>query len=372
MEDDDLRQVRMTSSYSNKCTLKTIIIILAVIILISIIITLYFKSSLFNILKRKVINSSKYDYLIVGSGLYGATFNYLAKKAGKTTLMLERRDTIGGNLYCDNIEGIFVHKYGPHIFHTDNKKVWDFVNSIVEFTPFQNQPISKSGIDIYNLPFNMWTYYQLWGINTPEEAQLKIEQQKYKGEVKNLEEQALSLVGKDIYNKLIKSYTKKQWGRECPNLPPFIIKRLPTRFTFDNNYFNDRYQGIPEGCYNAFIDKLLKDTKVLTKIDYNKHRNEYANIADKIVYTGKIDEYFDYKYGKLEYRTVRWDNEVMDVDNYQGNAVINYADQEVPYTRVIEHKHFEPYNKEIQEKKKTVVSYEYSEKWVKLKKDIIL
>ena len=362
-DDDDLRQVRMTSSYSNKYTLKTIIIILAVIILISIIITLYFNPSLFNILKRKFIKSSKYDYLIVGSGLYGATFNYLAIKAGKTTLMLERRDTIGGNLYCDNIEGIFVHKYGPHIFHTDNKKVWDFVNSIVEFTPFQNQPISKSGIDIYNLPFNMWTYYQLWGINTPEEAQLKIEQQKYKGEVKNLEEQALSLVGKDIYNKLIKSYTKKQWGRECPNLPPFIIKRLPTRFTFDNNYFNDRYQGIPEGCYNAFIDKLLKDTKVLTKIDYNKHRNEYANIADKIVYTGKIDEYFDYKYGKLEYRTVRWDNEVMDVDNYQGNAVINYADQEVPYTRVIEHKHFEPYNKEIQEKKKTVVSYEYSEEW---------
>ncbi len=362
-DDDDLRQVRMTSSYSNKCTLKTIIIVLAVIILISIIITLYFNPSLFNILKRKFIKSSKYDYLIVGSGLYGATFNYLAIKAGKTTLMLERRDTIGGNLYCDNIEGIFVHKYGPHIFHTDNKKVWDFVNSIVEFTPFQNQPISKSGIDIYNLPFNMWTYYQLWGINTPEEAQLKIEQQKYKGEVKNLEEQALSLVGEDIYNKLIKSYTKKQWGRECPNLPPFIIKRLPTRFTFDNNYFNDRYQGIPEGCYNAFIDKLLKDTKVLTKIDYNKHRNEYANIADKIVYTGKIDEYFDYKYGKLEYRTVRWDNEVMDVDNYQGNAVINYADQEVPYTRVIEHKHFEPYNKEIQEKKKTVVSYEYSEEW---------
>ena len=362
-DDDDLRQVRMTSSYSNKCTLKTIIIILAVIILISIIITLYFNPSLFNILKRKFIKSSKYDYLIVGSGLYGATFNYLAIKAGKTTLMLERRDTIGGNLYCDNIEGIFVHKYGPHIFHTDNKKVWDFVNSIVEFTPFQNQPISKSGIDIYNLPFNMWTYYQLWGINTPEEAQLKIEQQKYKGEVKNLEEQALSLVGKDIYNKLIKSYTKKQWGRECPNLPPFIIKRLPTRFTFDNNYFNDRYQGIPEGCYNAFIDKLLKDTKVLTKIDYNKHRNEYANIADKIVYTGKIDEYFDYKYGKLEYRTVRWDNEVMDVDNYQGNAVINYADQEVPYTRVIEHKHFEPYNKELQEKKKTVVSKEFSEEW---------
>ena len=363
MDDSEgLKQVKITGSNQESTSifhnnLKTIMIIIFGIVIVIILIFLYYN------INKKYSNTNHYDYLIVGSGLYGATFNYLAKKAGKTTLVLERRDTIGGNLYCENIEGIFVHKYGPHIFHTDNKKVWDFVNSLVEFTPYQNQPISKSGYFIYNLPFNMWTYNQLWGIITPEQAQSKIEQQKYKGEVHNLEEQALSLVGKDIYEKFIKGYTQKQWGRECPNLPSFIIKRLPTRFTFDNNYFNDRYQGIPEGCYNAFIDKLLKDTTVLTKIDYNKHREEYANIADKIVYTGKIDEYFDYKYGKLEYRTVRWDNEILDIDNYQGNAVINHADKEVPYTRVIEHKHFEPYNKEIQEKKKTVISYEYSEEW---------
>ena len=364
MDGEGLRQVEITSSYqepqSNKSIIKTIGIILVVIILI-IIIFIFFNK--IKVIFGKSSKSSQYDYLIVGSGLYGATFNYLAKKAGKTTLVIERRKTVGGNLYCENIEGIFVHKYGPHIFHTDNKKVWDFVNSIVEFTPFQNQPVSKSGINLYNLPFNMWTYHQLWGITTPDEAKSKIEEQKYRGEVDNLEKQALSLVGKDIYEKFIKGYTQKQWGRECPNLPSFIIKRLPTRFTFDNNYFNDRYQGIPEGCYNAFIDKLLQDTKVMTEIDYNKHKSEYEKIADKIVYTGKIDEYFNYKYGKLEYRTVRWDNEIKDTDNYQGNAVINYADKEVPYTRVIEHKHFEPYNKEIQEKKKTVISYEYSEEW---------
>ena len=360
-ETHGLRKVEITTSNQDsqnfKINSKTITIIIVIIIIVVISIFL-FKNS-----KNLFGKSNHYDYLIVGTGLYGSTFNYLAKKEGKTTLMIERRETIGGNLYCENIEGIFVHKYGPHIFHTDNKKVWDFVNSVVEFTPYQNKPVSKSNYKLYNLPFNMWTYNQLWGISTPEEAQNKIEEQKYKGEVHNLEEQALSLVGKDIYEKLIKSYTQKQWGRECPNLPSFIIKRLPTRFIFDNNYFNDRYQGIPEGCYNAFIDKLLKDTKVITKVDYNKHRDEYKNIADKIVYTGKIDEYFDYKYGKLEYRTVRWDNEIIDTDNYQGNAVINYADKEVPYTRVIEHKHFEPYNKEIQEKKKTVISYEYSEEW---------
>ena len=360
---EGLKQVKITGSNQESTSifhntnLKTIMIIIFGIVIVFILIFLYYN------INKKYSNSNHYDYLIVGSGLYGATFNYLAKKAGKTTLVLERRDTIGGNLYCENIEGIFVHKYGPHIFHTDNKKVWDFVNSFVEFTPYQNQPISKSGYFIYNLPFNMWTYHQLWGIITPDQAQSKIDQQKYKGEVHNLEEQALSLVGKDIYEKFIKGYTQKQWGGECPNLPSFIIKRLPTRFTFDNNYFNDRYQGIPEGCYNAFIDKLLKDTKVLTKVDYNLHREEYKSIADKIVYTGKIDEYFNYKYGKLEYRTVRWDSEILDIDNYQGNAVINHADKEVPYTRVIEHKHFEPYNKELQEKKKTVISYEYSEEW---------
>ena len=306
---------------------------------------------------------SHYDYLIVGSGLYGATFNYLAKKAGKTTFVVEKRDVIGGNLYCENIEGIFVHKYGPHVFHTDNKKVWDFVNNLTHFNPYIQQTVAKVEDKLYSLPFNMWTFNQLWGVTTPEEARAKIDADRYTGEVHNLEEQAQSLVGKDMYEKLIKGYTEKQWGRECKNLPPFIIKRLPTRFSFDNNYFNDRYQGIPEGCYNAFIDKLLQDTKVMTEIDYNKHKSEYEKIADKIVYTGKIDEYFNYKYGKLEYRTVRWDNEIKDTDNYQGNAVINYADKEVPYTRVIEHKHFEPYNKEIQEKKKTVISYEYSEEW---------
>ena len=365
-DSNDLKQVKIgesshqqSSSILNNRIGKLILIPLAVIIIFFTIIYI-FK----NVIKiKKFSDSTHYDYLIVGSGLYGATFNYLAKKEGKTTLVIEKRDTIGGNVYCEKIEGIFVHKYGPHIFHTDNKKVWDFVNSLVEFTPFQNQPVSKSGNNLYNLPFNMWTFHQLWGIITPEDAQKKIEEQKYKGEVHNLEEQALSLVGKDIYEKFIKSYTKKQWGRECPNLPSFIIKRLPTRFIFDNNYFNDRYQGIPEGCYNALIDKLLNNTKVITKVDYNKHRDEYANIADKIVYTGKIDEYFNYKYGKLEYRTVRWDNEIIDVNNYQGNAVINYPDQDVPYTRVIEHKHFEPYNKEIQEKKKTIISYEYSEEW---------
>ena len=341
-------------SISQKIPKKLIIIIIVIIIPIVICIYFFRPSSLFN---------KHYDYLIVGSGLYGSTFNYLAKKEGKTTLVIERRKTIGGNLFCDVKEGIFVHKYGPHIFHTDNKKVWDFVNSIVEFTPFVNKPISKSKNGIYNLPFNMWTYNQLWGVSTPEEAAKKIEEQKFKGEVHNLEEQALSLVGKDIYEKFIKEYTQKQWGRECPNLPPFIIKRLPTRFIFDNNYFNDRYQGIPEGCYNSFIDKLLADTEVITNTDYNKNRDKYKNIADKIIYTGKIDEYFDYKFGKLEYRTVRWEDKIFDVANYQGNAVINHPDKDEPFTRVIEHKHFEPYNKEVQEKNKTIVSYEYSEEW---------
>ena len=340
----------------NKCS------IIVIIIIIIIVLSFYFIFLLNREPKQKT-NLSHYDYLIVGSGLYGSAFNYLARKEGKTTLIVEKRNTTGGNLYCDKIEGIFVHKYGPHIFHTDNKKVWDFVNSIVEFTPYMNQPFSKMDNNLYNLPFNMWTFNQLWGVITPEEASNKIKEQKYQGEINNLEQQAMSLVGKDIYEKLIKGYTEKQWGRECPNLPSFIIKRLPTRFIFNNNYFNDRYQGIPEGCYNSFIDKMLKDTEVILSIDYNKNKNKFSSLADKIVYTGKIDEYFDYKFGKLEYRTVRWDNEIKDTDNYQGNAVINYASKNVPYTRVIEHKHFEPYNKEIQEKKKTVISYEYSEEW---------
>ena len=343
-----------STSIINKINFKIILPYIIGLIIICILLVLYIFGK---------NNSQHYDYLIVGSGLYGATFNYLAKKSGKKTLVIERRNTTGGNLYCENIEGIFVHKYGPHIFHTDNEKVWNFVNNLVDFYPFQNQPVTKAGYYIYSLPFNMWTFNQLWGVTTPEDAKKKIESQKYKGEVKNLEEQALSLVGRDIYNKFIRGYTQKQWGRRCPNLPPFIIKRLPTRFIYDNNYFNDRYQGIPEGCYNAMIDKLLYDTEVVTQVDYNKNRGKYEGIADKIVYTGKIDEYFNYKYGKLEYRTVRWDNEIIEVKNYQGNAVINYADLDVPYTRVIEHKHFDPYNKEIHEKKRTVVSYEYSEEW---------
>ena len=364
MDDNSgLRKVKISNLSQERISIFNIISPKKIIFIISGIIIIILVILFIISFKGKTKTPEHYDYLIVGSGLYGSTFNYLARKAGKTTLVVEKRETIGGNLYCENIDGLFVHKYGPHIFHTDNKKVWDFVNSLVEFTPYQNQPVSKSGKKLYNLPFNMWTFHQLWGTITPEEAKEKIESQKFKGTVTNLEEQALSLVGKDIYKKLIKFYTQKQWGRECPNLPSFIIKRLPTRFTYDNNYFNDRYQGIPVGCYNAFIDKLLQDTKVITKVDYNKNRSDFENIADTIVYTGKIDEYFNYKYGKLEYRTVRWDNEILDVDNYQGNAVINYAGKKVPYTRVIEHKHFEPYNKEIQERKKTVISYEYSEEW---------
>ena len=365
MDNDDMQKANISdysdyNSSSNKKNKRCLIITIVIIMIV--ILSLYFIFMLRNNSKAKT-NLSHYDYLIVGSGLYGSAFNYLARKEGKTTLIVEKRNTTGGNLYCENVEGIFVHKYGPHIFHTDNKKVWDFVNSIVEFTPFMNQPFSKMDKDLYNLPFNMWTYHELWGVLTPEEASKKIDEQKYQGDVKNLEDQAMSLVGKDIYQKLIKGYTEKQWGRECPNLPSFIIKRLPTRFVFNNNYFNDRYQGIPEGCYNSFIEKMLQGTEVIISTDYNKNREKYEKLADKIVYTGKIDEYFDYKYGKLEYRTVRWDNEIKDTDNYQGNAVINYASKDVPYTRVIEHKHFEPYNKEVQEMKKTVVSYEYSEEW---------
>ena len=365
MDNDDMQKANISdysdyNSSSNKKNKRCLIITIVIIMIV--ILSLYFIFMLKKNTKEKT-NLSYYDYLIVGAGLYGSAFNYLARKEGKTTLIVEKRNTTGGNLYCENVEGIFVHKYGPHIFHTDNKKVWDFVNSIVEFTPYMNQPFSKMDDNLYNLPFNMWTYHELWGVLTPEEASNKINEQKYQGDIKNLEDQAMSLVGKDIYQKLIKGYTEKQWGRECPNLPSFIIKRLPTRFVFNNNYFNDRYQGIPEGCYNSFVDKMLKDTEVILSTDYNKNREKYEKLADKIVYTGKIDEYFDYKYGKLEYRTVRWDNEIKDTDNYQGNAVINYASKDVPYTRVIEHKHFEPYNKEVQELKKTVVSYEYSEEW---------
>ncbi|KAG4097280.1 UDP-galactopyranose mutase [Neocallimastix lanati (nom. inval.)] len=319
-----------------------------------------------NLKSKFRVNSSKlkhYDYLIVGSGLYGSTFNYLAKKKGKSTLIVEKRDVVGGNLYCEKVEGIYVHKYGPHIFHTDNIRVWNFVNNITHFNPYMLQTMSRAGDKLYSLPFNMYTFNQLWGVSTPKEAKARINKDKYTGVVHNLEEQALSLVGRDIYEKLIKGYTEKQWGRDCKNLPSFIIKRLPTRFTFNGNYFNDRYQGIPEGCYNAMIDKLLEDTEVITGVDYNTNREMYEKIADKIVYTGKIDEYFGYKYGKLQYRTVRWDTEILEVANYQGTAVINQPDKNVEYTRIIEHKHFEPYNERIHQLNKTVISKEYSEEW---------
>ena len=312
----------------------------------------------------------KYDYLIVGSGLYGATFAYKAHKEGKKCLIIDKRPHLGGNVYCEKQEGINVHKYGAHIFHTNNKQVWDFVNSIVEFNRYTNCPVANYKGRLYNLPFNMNTFYQMWGVTTPEEALAKIEVQKAEAiaklngeEPSNLEEQALILVGKDIYEKLIKGYTEKQWGRKCTDLPAFIIKRLPVRFVFDNNYFNDKYQGIPIGGYNKLIDGLLEGIETKTGIDFFENREYWESIAEKIVFTGKIDEFYQYQFGKLEYRTVRFEEEIHDTPNYQGNAVINYTEAEVPFTRVIEHKHFEMFGAEINECPKTVISKEYSTEW---------
>ena len=319
-----------------------------------------------------------YDYLIVGSGLYGATFAHLAHKQGKKCLVIDKRTHLGGNIYCENIEGINVHKYGAHIFHTSNKNVWDFVNSIVEFNRYTNSPVANYQGKLYNLPFNMNTFYQMWGVTTPEEAQAKIDEQKaeYSEELRvkneelglpnephNLEEQAMLLVGKDIYEKLIKGYTEKQWGRKCTELPDFIIKRLPVRLVFDNNYFNDKYQGIPVGGYNKLIDGLLEGIETQTNVDFFENRAYWESIADKIVFTGKIDEFYGYQFGKLNYRTVRFEQEIIDKPNYQGNAVVNYTEREVPYTRVIEHKHFEMFGTEVYETPKTVISKEYSTEW---------
>lgn len=313
---------------------------------------------------------NKYDYLIVGSGLFGATFAYKAHQAGRKCLIIDKRNHLGGNIYCENIEGINVHKYGAHIFHTNNKQVWDFVNSIVEFNRYTNCPVANYEGKLYNLPFNMNTFYQMWGVTTPEEARVKIEEQKYEAvtnmngsEPQNLEEQALILVGKDIYEKLIKGYTEKQWGRKCTELPAFIIKRLPVRLIFDNNYFNDRYQGIPIGGYNKLIEGLLDGVEKMVGVDFFEDRSNLEKIAEKIVFTGKIDEFYDYQFGKLEYRTVRFDEEIHNVPNYQGNAVINYTESSVPYTRIIEHKHFEMFGTEINECSKTVISKEYSTEW---------
>jgi UDP-galactopyranose mutase len=310
------------------------------------------------------------DYLIVGAGLFGATFAFKAKQAGKKCLVIDKRPHLGGNIYCEEIEGINVHKYGAHIFHTSNKQVWDFVNSIVEFNRYTNSPIANYKGRQYNLPFNMNTFYQMWGVLTPEEAKAKIEEQKKEAiaamraagvtEPRNLEEQALMLIGRDIYEALIKGYTEKQWGRKCTELPAFIIKRLPVRFVHDNNYFNDRYQGIPIGGYNKLIDGLLEGVETKVNTDFFENREYWESIADRIVYTGAIDEYFDYKLGKLEWRTVSFEEEIMNIPNYQGNAVMNYTEAEVPYTRIIEHKHFEMFGQEVYDCPKTVISREYS------------
>ena len=304
----------------------------------------------------------RYDYLIVGSGLYGATFACFAKKAGKSCLVIDKRPHLGGNVYCEKVEGINVHKYGAHIFHTSNKDVWDFVNSIVEFNRYTNCPVANYKGELYNLPFNMNTFNKMWSdVHTPAEAQARIDSQKFRGEPQNLEEQAMSLVGKDIYTKLIKDYTEKQWGRKCKDLPAFIIKRLPVRLVFDNNYFNDRYQGIPIGGYNKLIEGLLSDIECKTGTDFfQSEYKEWNNYADNLVYTGALDEYFDYKLGRLDWRTVSFKTRVEDMPNYQGNAVVNYTSHDVPYTRVIEHKHFEMFGQEVYDSPKTVISEEYS------------
>ena len=311
------------------------------------------------------MQNKKYDYLIAGAGLYGAVFAHLASRAGKKCLVIEKRSVTGGNIRCENIEGINVHSYGAHIFHTSDRKIWDFVNQFTEFHQFENSPLAYYHGELYNLPFNMNTFNAIWGVTKPEEAKLKIEEQKKQcgiTEPHNLEEQAISLVGRDIYEILIKEYTEKQWGRKCTELPPFIIKRLPVRFTYDNNYFDDLYQGIPVGGYNTLTDGLLEGIEVLTDTDFFEDRNKWESLAEKIVFTGKIDEYFDYCYGKLEYRTLTFENEILDIQNYQGNAVINYTGHEKPYTRSIEHKHFEKHSP-FYLKDKTVITREYPSEW---------
>lgn len=305
----------------------------------------------------------KYDYLVVGAGLYGAVFAYEAKKKGKTCLVIDKRDHIAGNIYCENVSGINVHKYGAHIFHTSDKKIWEYVNQFAEFNNYINSPVARYKNELYNLPFNMNTFSKMWNIATPQEAKDIIASQIADlniTEPKNLEEQALSLVGKDVYEKLIKGYTEKQWGRDCKDLPSFIIKRLPLRFIYDNNYFNDRYQGIPIGGYTKIVEKMLDGIEVRLNTNYLDNREEFDAMADKIVYTGMIDQFYDYKLGVLEYRSVRFETEELQMENYQGNAVVNYTEREVPYTRIIEHKHFE-----FGKQPTTIISREYSSEWKK-------
>ena len=314
-----------------------------------------------------------YDYLIVGSGLFGATFAYFAHKQGKRCLVIDKRPQLGGNVYCKNIEGINVHQYGAHIFHTSNKQVWQFVNSLVEFNRYTNSPVANYQGKLYNLPFNMNTFYQMWGVTTPAEAMAKIESQRQEAvekmradgvtEPRNLEEQALTLIGRDIYERLIKGYTEKQWGRKCTDLPAFIIKRLPVRLVFDNNYFNDTYQGIPIGGYNQLINALLDGVETKTSVDFFDDRAHWEGVASKIVFTGELDRFYDYKLGHLDFRTVRFETEVLNEANHQGNAVVNYTEASVPYTRIIEHKHFESFGQAVYDNPKTVISREYSTEW---------
>ena len=304
-----------------------------------------------------------YDFLIVGAGLYGATFAYEATKRGKKVLVIDKREHIGGNIYCENIEKINVHKYGAHIFHTSDKEIWNYVNNLVEFNRYTNQPIANYNGEIYNLPFNMNTFNKLWGCITPEDAKKKIEEQKQNAKItdpKNLEEQAISLVGTDIYEKLIKGYTEKQWGRSAKELPSFIIRRLPVRFSYDNNYFNDLYQGIPIGGYNKIIENMLEKSDVQLGINFFENKEKLESMADKIVFTGMIDEFYEYKFGVLEYRSLKFESEILDKENHQGNAVVNYTDRKTPFTRIIEHKHFEYGTQE-----RTVITREYPAEWNK-------
>ncbi|MBR4163370.1 MAG: UDP-galactopyranose mutase [Solobacterium sp.] len=309
----------------------------------------------------------QYDYLVVGAGLFGSTFAHEAKQKGKKVLVIDKRAQIAGNVYTKKVEGINVHQYGAHIFHTNNKKVWEYVNQFIEFNRFTNSPVANYKGELYSLPFNMYTFNKMWGVVTPQEAKEKIESQKKEAgitEPKNLEEQAISLVGYDIYEKLIKGYTEKQWGRDCKDLPSFIIKRLPVRLTFDNNYFNALYQGIPVGGYTKMVEKMLEGIEVRLEEDYLAKKDEYDALADKVVYTGAIDAYFDYQLGNLEYRSVRFENELLDIPNFQGNAAVNYTDRETPWTRIIEHKWFEfGKDEEGNDLPKTVISREYSSEW---------
>lgn len=319
-------------------------------------------------------NDKHYDYLIVGSGLFGATFAYMAHRQGKSCLVIDKRPHTGGNIHCRKVEGINVHEYGAHIFHTSDRKVWEFVNSLVPFNRYTNSPVAKAPDGrLYNLPFNMNTFYAMWGVETPAQAQARLDEQRREAiavmeaegvtEPRNLEEQALRLVGRDIYEQLIKGYTEKQWGRRCTQLPAFIIRRLPLRMTFDNNYFNDAYQGIPVGGYNLLTDRLLEGVDVLTSTDFFDRREHWEQTADRIVFTGKIDEYFGYRFGHLQYRSVRFETETLAEANHQGNAVVNYTSADVPFTRIIEHKHFETFGQEVYDNPVTVVSREYSAEW---------